>query len=227
MNQIAAQFRIHSSELKQGFIIFWTILLAIIIGFYLISAIFDAQNMFVFTNIPIYVFMAITSFRLIKEDFRYSIHLGLTRNRFVLGCLVYIFAIVLLFNLLNQLLLFISTNVQGNLIDQALSIFTWSSLLQFDFGFWGNLGLDILLTSFFSFFLYFLASLLFRFGQLAVYLVLLVTILVLLIPTVNEGLLSMGSALYMGNDLSLVWYMIAITVLFPVLSMFTLSKASA
>ncbi|TSB48253.1 hypothetical protein [Alkalicoccobacillus porphyridii] len=238
MGQVIAQLRLHSSELKLNITIFWTILVLVVIGFYSIAAIFGAVSMFVITNVPIYVFIAITAFRLVKDDFGYSIHLGSTRNRFVLSSMMYIIAVSLLFNIFNQLLLFTISILQGNLVGHFLTTSTWSSLLSQDTGTWSvfsnqymsyllNFGLDLLLSIFFGTLLYFLASLLYRFGQLAVYLALLAIILVLLIPPVHNELFDHIVLFHRGTNLTILWVVMASTILIPFLSLFTLSKASA
>ena len=226
MNQLVAQLRLHSSDLKKGMIIFWTVLVAIVVGFYSIAALFDTPEMYVTTNVPLFVFMAITDFKLVKDDFDYSIHLGLTRNKFVLGSLVYILLVAILFNLINQLLLFITISTQEGVLPHFLTPFTWSAVLGDEAGFWTNFSLDFILSMFFSFLLYFMASLLFRFGQLAVYIALLVMILVVLIPTVHQEIFISAAAFYQGTSLTLIWALLSAVIIVPILSLFTLSKAS-
>ncbi|MEN0644628.1 DUF4052 family protein [Alkalicoccobacillus gibsonii] len=227
MNQVAAQLRIHASELVKGALIFWTILLTIIVVSYLIAFFGGVPDMFVVTNAPIIVFVAITAFRLVKEDLDYSIHLGLTRNRFALGSMVYILGISVLFNLFHQSILFIADTLQGSVLKDTLTFLSWSSILNNETSFILDFGLDLLLTVLVGFLLFFLASLLSRFGQLALYIVGLVSIVAMIVPAVNQKLFEMVMNFYHGTDLLFIWGMIGVLILLPLFSFFTLQKASA
>lgn len=227
MNQLIAQLRIHSSELVKGATIFWTILLTIIVASYAIAYFAGVPDMFVVTNAPIIVFVAITAFRLVKEDLDYSIHLGLTRNQFVLGSMVYILGISVFFNLFHQIVLFIAATLQGTVLRDTLTFLSWSSILNNETSFFLDFGLDLLLTVLVGFLLFFLASLLNRFGQLALYIVALLFILALIIPAVNQKLFETVIDFYQGTNLLFVWGLVGAIILMPLLSFFTLQKASA
>ncbi|MBM0066203.1 hypothetical protein [Alkalicoccobacillus gibsonii] len=227
MNQLIAQLRIFTSELVKGAMIFWTILLAIIIGAYLIAFLGGVPNMLVVTNVPIVVFVAITAFRLIKDDLDYSIHLGITRNLFSFASILYIVAVSILFNLFHQFIILISSLLQGSILKDTLTFFSWSNILSNDSGYVFNFGLDLLLTVLVGFLLFFMASLLTRFGQLAVYIFLLAIILALFSPSVHQTLFDVILAFYQGSDPFLIWGMISAIILLPLLSFFTLQKASA
>lgn len=183
--------------------------------------------MFVVTNAPIIVFVAITAFRLVKEDLDYSIHLGLTRNQFTLGSMVYIVGISVFFNLIHQIVLFIAATLQGSVLRDTLTFLSWSSILNNETSFLLDFGLDLLLTVLVGFLLFFLASLLNRFGQLALYIVGLVSIVAMIVPAVNQKLFEMVMNVYHGTDLIFIWGMIGVLILLPLFSFFTLQKASA
>ncbi|MFK3935894.1 DUF4052 family protein [Alkalihalobacillus sp. NPDC078783] len=227
MNQLVAQLRIHASELVKSITIFWSILLTIIVASYLIAFFVGVPDMFVVTNAPIIVFVAITAFRLVKEDLDYSIHLGLTRNQFTLGSMVYILGMSVLFNLVHQIVLFIAATLQGSVLRDTLTFMSWSSILNIETSFFVDFGLDLLLTILVGFLLFFLASLLNRFGQLALYIVALVFVLALIIPVVNQKLFEIVIDFYRGTDLLFIWGLIGAIILIPLFSFLTLQKASA
>ncbi|WP_054711481.1 hypothetical protein [Bacillus sp. JCM 19041] len=129
MKQIKSLIYVMYPEVLKSFIIFWSIMAAILASGYIIATL-TSTSIFLIMWPFFLVWLSITSFQLVKSDFHYALKLGATRNKFLIACLVLLTIVILIGEGIHLLYLNLLPIISNSLGLQSVTLVNWGTFLS-------------------------------------------------------------------------------------------------
>ncbi|QQK79065.1 hypothetical protein HUG20_03540 [Salicibibacter cibi] len=202
MNPVKGNLLIFYYDLRQSFLIFWSILGFLLLVTFFINMNWPEGDFFFFINFPVYIYLAITAFISLKNYYPFSMGMGSTRRNFQRSMISGFIALAAL----SALTLNIAMRISERLSDAWGLNIGFTSLGQIDTvpnQFISVFWLDFTICLFLMAITYAIACLHYRYGHLITYLSIAVIIMILIIPGVNDLLNQLIEGFWQDNAL---WY---------------------
>ncbi|UOE95606.1 hypothetical protein [Alkalihalobacillus sp. LMS39] len=225
MSQPLTFYRIQLMDTRSSILIFWSILAITSIFSLVISFMFESTNMIMVTTMPVIIFIAITSFVSVKGMFPFTIHLGVTRKQYVTHYSIFLVLFTLGLALINQLFNFSINVIVDFFHAEQIQFLYLTHFLEMPAYSLNDIIIDWMLFLLFGFVNFFLASLLYRYGKIAVYCVISLCVLIFLIPNVQHSLFKWIQGLVESSAYPLFIF-IPICFVFALLSYVTLKRSA-
>lgn len=89
INELKANLQYLIYDHRYSLTVFWLVLVASIIGFFVLALLANDTHVGLSINFAVYIFCGISGFLITKETFPYLIKLGTTRNMYVISAIVF------------------------------------------------------------------------------------------------------------------------------------------
>ena len=225
--QIKGLLYFYINDIRYSFMIFWTILLAIlvvteIITYFLVN-VEDAFMTLTLTG-PMYVYCFILGYLAVKEIIQFSLKVGATRKNIFISMGLLFFIIAVFKSIVARILAVIVTTVNGQIGIDAHN-FMLLHLAQFTDDTWYNRFIIDVSIMFFGLSLMFLIGLLFyRFGLAGGGSILGITFVLVLLGLATGTLVDFFINLAQSFDMMLFYQLFGISIIIYGLSFFLLRK---
>ncbi|MFJ8262004.1 hypothetical protein ACIQ4I_08635 [Rummeliibacillus sp. NPDC094406] len=210
MNRVLSAKKIIEIKNLQSMMTFWGFLIFFLILNFTLATSFNYSVTTFTTSLAVYIFLFISNHILIKNNFHYSIHFGVTRSEFIKASFVSSFQRTIVMVLINIILLLAVNGFTTALNISYFSIFSWSDVFTSHTLIGSNIWIDLCIGTFVSSMAMLSGALQYKwglFGPLSLAVILLITVT---LPSIRSHLFEVGKDVFMHQSLgSFSWLLVA------------------
>ncbi|BAB07213.1 hypothetical protein P4631_17105 [Halalkalibacterium halodurans] len=218
------QLRLQIYDTGRSFLIFWSILFGFIVLSFALSLFLTETNIIFYVSFPSYIFVTITGFLMVKQDFAFLVHMGKSRTHFTYVAFAFFVILAIVMSFINAMV-HVITHFIINQFALTITIDTFAILLLSQSNFLTSIWVDATIMLTLLTVSFFVASISYRFGRVGTYLFCALVLLLLIFPPVRDVL----HPFFLGfseKGASHFSWLLLLSVFFTSLSVVTLRKSS-
>ncbi|WP_397539145.1 hypothetical protein [Rummeliibacillus pycnus] len=210
MNRVLSAKKIIEIKNLKSITIFWGYFTFFLILNLTLATSFHYSTSMYMSSFPVYIFLFISNHILIKNNFHYCIHFGVTRSEFIKASFVSSFQRTIVMVLINIILLLAVNGFTTALNMNNFTMFSWSDVFTSHSFIVSNIWIDLCVGTFVSSMAMLSGSLQYKwglFGPLSLAVILLITVT---LPSIHNYLFEAGKNVFIHQSLgSFSWLLVA------------------
>lgn len=214
MNRILSAKQIMEVKNIKSLSIFWGLLLLFLLVSLVLTMTVDGYRTMYMNNLAIYIYLAISSHIIIRKQFNYCIHFGLTRGEFIKASIISRIQNVFIMVLINLFILIgIKALIMAFSIDH-FSIFSWDLIFTNYSFIFTNIWIDVCIGVLVSSAAMLSGALYYKWGLFGSISVIVVVLLSVALPFIRNWLVEFTVNIYSQQALlSLGWLLLVSVIL--------------